>query len=76
MNKNLTYRFHETGVADELDRGQWAVWEGTLEHPDGTLQPAFCQGAYEGLDGGSFAIETLEDENGDSIKLPEGSVLV
>lgn len=76
MKNKLIYRFYETGVADELDRGQWAVWEGQLEHPDGTLQDAFCQGAYHGLDGGDFAAETLENEDGDPIKLPEGAILI
>lgn len=73
---NLTYRFHETGVADELDRGQWAVWGGQLEHPDGTLQDAWVQGSYHGLDGGDFEISTLEDEEGNPIELPPGAKLI
>ena len=73
---NLIYRFHETGIADNLKPGQWAVWAGELEYPDGTIQEVWCQGSYHGLDGGDFAWETLEDEEGNPIVLPKGAVII
>lgn len=67
----MKYRFHAEYVEDDLKPGQWALWAGELEHPDGTMQPAFCQGSYEGLDAGMMSLETLEDEDGKIIELPE-----